>query len=93
MSRTGRQVTRGALALLAAGGVGCGGGRTGTPAHATAAAPALPSPATRAERTAYRETTPHAEVLAFLDTLVARGAPLTVTTLATSTEGRRVPLV
>jgi hypothetical protein len=93
VSRTGRPVTRGALALLAAGGVACGGGRAGTPSPATAAAPALPSPATRAERTAFRETTPHAEVLAFLDTLVARGAPLTVTTLATSTEGRRVPLV
>jgi hypothetical protein len=88
-----RQVTRGALALLAAGGVACGGGRAVTPASASAAAPAMRSPATRAERTAYRETTPHAEVLAFLDTLVARGAPLTVTTLATSTEGRRVPLV
>ena len=32
----------------------------------------LPVPATRAERTAYRETSHHADVIAFLDTLRAR---------------------
>ncbi|MFC1465896.1 MAG: M14 family zinc carboxypeptidase [Candidatus Brachytrichaceae bacterium NZ_4S206] len=53
----------------------------------------LPSPATRAERTNYTETSHHADVLAFLDTLVARRAPLVVTELGRTNEGRVLPLV
>jgi hypothetical protein len=53
----------------------------------------LPVPATRAERTNYTETSRHADVLAFLDTLVARRAPLVVTALGRSGEGRELPLV
>jgi hypothetical protein len=54
---------------------------------------ALPRPATRAERTGYAETTPHAEVLAFIDTLSAMGAPISRLRLGTSIEGRELPLL
>jgi murein tripeptide amidase MpaA len=53
----------------------------------------LPRPATRAERTNYAETSHHADVIAFLDSLVAMRAPLVVTELGRSTEGRVLPLV
>jgi hypothetical protein len=48
---------------------------------------------TRAERTAYRETSTYADVVAFLDSLRARGAPLSLDTLALSPGGRPVPYV
>ncbi len=54
---------------------------------------ALPRPATRAERTNYAETSHHADVMAFLDTLVAMRAPLVVSELGRSQEGRVLPLV
>jgi hypothetical protein len=53
----------------------------------------LPRPATRAERTNYAETSHHADVIAFLDSLVARRAPVVVAELGRSTEGRVLPLV
>jgi hypothetical protein len=71
-----------AALLLAAGlAVGSAGG-----------APLL-AQTTRAERTAFRETSTHADVLAFLDSLQRAGAGLRIGTLATSVEGRRVPWV
>lgn len=45
------------------------------------------------ERTAYARTSTHAEVLAFLDSLAAHGAGVTVGQLGTSTQGRRIPYV
>ena len=48
---------------------------------------------TRAERTEYRETSTYADVLAFLDSLRTRGAPIGLDTLALSPEGRAVPYV
>lgn len=45
------------------------------------------------ERTAYARTSTHAEVLAFLDSLAARGSGLMVGQLGTSTQGRRIPYV
>jgi len=51
------------------------------------------APRTHAERTGYRETSSFAHVVAFLDSLVALGAPLHLDTLGTSTQGRRLPLV
>lgn len=48
---------------------------------------------TRAERTAYRETSSYADVVAFLDSLRTRGAPISLETLALSPEGRPVPYV
>jgi len=57
------------------------------------AAPAATRPLTRAERTRYLETSSHADVLAFLDTLRQLGAPITIQELAKSPAGRTVPLV
>jgi len=48
---------------------------------------------TRAERTEYRETSSHADVLAFLDSLRSGGASISLHTLAHSFEGRAVPYV
>jgi hypothetical protein len=48
---------------------------------------------TRPERTAYRETSTYADVVAFLDSLRTRGAPVSLDTLALSPEGRPVPYV
>jgi hypothetical protein len=67
---------------------------------AAAAAPArgaLPPPrdklATRAERTEFRETSLHADVVALLDELDARNAPIFRGTLAVSPGGLAVPYV
>jgi len=48
---------------------------------------------TRPERTDGRETSSHADVLAFLDTLKLKGAPFEFGWLGSSTEGRRIPFV
>ena len=53
--------------------------------------PDLSAQQTRAERTDYRETSSHADVLAFLDSLQRSGAGIRRGTLATSTEGRDLP--
>ena len=50
------------------------------------------SPQTRAEATDYRETSTHADVLAFLNALKAGGAPIRLETLGKSFEGREIPL-
>jgi hypothetical protein len=50
-------------------------------------------PRTRAERSGYTETSSHADVVAFLDSLQARGAPIHLDTLGFSAEGRAIPLV
>src|SRR6478672_12911734 len=55
-------------------------------------APLFPQ-TTRPERTAFAETSTHDDVLAFLDSLQARGAGLRIWTLAKSPEGREVPVV
>jgi hypothetical protein len=59
---------------------------------ALAAAP-LRAQTTRAERTAYTETSTHADVLAFLDSLEAKGAGIRRWTLTKSAQGREVPVV
>jgi hypothetical protein len=66
-------------------------GTAATPLFAQQAA--LPKPATRAERTNYQETSHHADVVMFLDSLVKMRAPIVVTELARSTKGKVVPLV
>ena len=48
---------------------------------------------TRPERTDFRETSSHDDVIRFLDTLASTTSDIRVGTLATSTEGRRVPYV
>jgi hypothetical protein len=52
---------------------------------------ALDAQTTRAERTAYRETSTYADVLGFLDSLRARGAGIALDTLAVTSTGRAVP--
>ncbi len=53
----------------------------------------LQAQVTAAERTGFRETSSHADVLAFLDSLQRAGASIRVARLATSAEGREIPLV
>ncbi|MCB8932632.1 MAG: M14 family metallopeptidase [Fimbriimonadaceae bacterium] len=50
-------------------------------------------PQTRAERTAYRETSHYDDVIAFLEALDKKGAPIRITYMGVSTEGRKMPLV
>jgi hypothetical protein len=66
----------------------CGGGTSAT----SAASPAS-LPRTRAEMTEYRETSTYADVVSFVDSLTALGAPITVSELAKSPLGKSVPLV
>jgi hypothetical protein len=61
-------------------------------ALAALAAP-LAAQQTRPERTGGRETSSHADVRAFLDTLQLRGADVRVGTLGHSPEGRVIPFV
>ena len=53
----------------------------------------LAAQSTRPERTGFRETSSHADVLAFLDSLARATSDTRIATLATSPEGRRVPWV
>jgi hypothetical protein len=53
----------------------------------------LASQQTVAERTNYATTSSHADVLAFLDSLQARGAGIRVGLLGTSPQGRAIPYV
>ncbi len=50
-------------------------------------------PRTRAERTLYRETSRYADVVGFLDSLKALGAPLAFGSIGRTTEGREIPYV
>ena len=50
-------------------------------------------PQTRAEATGYRETSRYDDVITFLDGLRAKGAPISVQFIGTSTQGRKIPLV
>ena len=54
---------------------------------------ALAAQRTRAERTSARETSTHAEVLAFVDSLQAAGADIRIGQLGQSPEGRAIPYV
>jgi Zinc carboxypeptidase len=58
-----------------------------------AAAQRGPLPRTVAERTNYQETGSTAQVAAFLDSLEASGAPVTITSMGTSTMGKPIYLV
>lgn len=56
----------------------------------------MPSPATRAERTGYCETTPYEEVMAFLDSVKAKAAPnriMRITRVGASPRGRPLMIV
>jgi hypothetical protein len=58
-----------------------------------AALPAQQLPPTRAERSGYTETSTHADVLAFLDSLQRLGAPIRVGTIGTTHQDRPIPYV
>lgn len=71
---------------------------TRRPAHslllaAILAPVALGAQQTRAERTNYAETSTHADVVAFVDSLQARGARIHVGTIGRTTEGRELPYI
>jgi hypothetical protein len=53
----------------------------------------LGAQSTRAEATQYRQTSSYADVIGFLDSLRRLGAPISLDTLALSSEGRAVPYV
>lgn len=61
-------------------------------AAAICAAP-LAAQQTRAERTGYKETSMHADVVAFVDSLQARGAKIRVGLIGRTTQGREMPYV
>ena len=48
---------------------------------------------TRAERSAYKETSTHADVVAFVDSLQTRGAKIHVGVIGKTTQGRELPYV
>ncbi len=83
----------GALTLLTACARSTATSGATTSAVASSATVGSRIPSTRAERTNYRETSSHADVVAFVDSLVAMGAPLSVSELARSPMGKVVPLV
>ena len=53
----------------------------------------LAAQSTRPERTGFKETSSHADVLAFLDSLTRATGEIRIATLTTSPEGRRIPWV
>lgn len=65
----------------------------GLVAAATSAAPAQELPRTVPERTDFQRTSTTAEVVSFLDSLVAAGAPITVGWMGHTAEGRPIPFV
>ncbi|HEY0970808.1 MAG TPA: M14 family metallopeptidase [Gemmatimonadales bacterium] len=63
------------------------------PRGAGALPPRTDLPLTRAERTGYAETSTYADVIAFLDSLQARGAAMHRLTMGRTSEGRDIPVV
>jgi hypothetical protein len=53
----------------------------------------LQVPLTKAEASSYKETTSHAEVLAFISSLQSMGAPITLEFMGKSDKGKEIPLV
>jgi len=65
----------------------------GTTFHQDGSVDANGWPLTRAERTDYKETSHYTDVIAFIETLQHKGAPISVQYIGASKEGRRMPLV
>ena len=82
-------------ALCAAVGVACGprAASVTTSGPAAIGGRADVRPLTRAERSRYQETSTHADVMAFIDSLKATTPNLHVTTLGRSTKGKDIPLL
>jgi hypothetical protein len=67
--------------------------RFATPIALVLIAAPLAAQQTRAERTKYQETSTHADVVAFVDSLQARGAKIRVGITGRTTQGREMPYV
>lgn len=76
-----------ALALLLCAG-GCA---PAVPAGSPGPDPGLPR--TRAERSGYTETSTYADVVGFVDSLSALGAPIVPGLMGTTSQGRQIPVV
>lgn len=85
-SGAGRSAVLAAIALLGAGCAASGSG-----AGVGASQPRAYLPRTAAEASGYTATSTHAEVLAFLDSLRALGAPIAVGSIGRTTEDREIP--
>lgn len=72
----------GLVLLLGSGACASGSGTT---------RPAPEGPRTQAERTGFLETSSHASVVAFLDSLTRLGRPITSGVMGKTTEGRELP--
>jgi hypothetical protein len=83
-----------ALGLSAvAGGCRSASGANGGAVTQSVQVPTAALPRTRAERTNYLETSSQADVVAFIDSLNALGAQISIGTLATTAQGRNIPYV
>ena len=85
-----------ALTGVATGFAACRASVTPAPPSVAAAStptsiPSSASPATRAERSRYRATSSHADVVAFLDSLEGEGRAVVLGTLGRTHEGRVIP--
>jgi hypothetical protein len=94
MHRSARRLALPAVLVVVAGAACAPRPGTGTVSgRAPVVSPPHSLPRTRAERTDYRETSRYEDVMLFLDSLRLRGAPIVVTTIGKSTEGRDIPMV
>lgn len=71
----------------------CAAALIGTVLATGVATTSLAAQQTRAERTGFTETSTHADVVAFIDSLQARGARIHVGIIGRTTEGREMPYV
>ncbi len=80
-----------ALAPALAAVLACGSGAP--PNTGAGIASSIRHPGTQAERTNYRETSTHAQVVAFIDSLKLLGRPMVTGNIGTTFEGRSLPYV
>ena len=80
-----RRATLAAVGVVAGTAFACGGSRGVILANA----PAVPR--TQPERTGYRETSTHAHVVAFVDSLARVGRPIATGSIGRTSEGREIP--
>ena len=83
-------IRAGAVLFPLVGVIACAPTQTATTSRTPGA---QPLPRTRAERSGYTETSTHADVVAFLDSLKAVAGPLAAGNIGTTSEGRTIPYV
>ena len=100
--RSRARVTLAAQSLLIAAAAACASGKPNTSkteANLVTGRGVYPrdyatlKPQTRAERSGFTETSLHADVMMFLDSLQKMGAKITITTMGTTSMGKPIPLV